>query len=207
MLSSQVHTAMQQLSQLGSSFGQVQCRVIRAMLVASLSILLTTGTLSADDLRYSSAGDGAVNLFQFPPQTPEELVEAVQISIRLDRPADARGFLRQLLERDPQAPEMLALRQKSGLAAFIEFRSDVRLQPEAAQVLKLMLATLPTLSESDLAQRAALLGSGLTSAEAAAFDLLAAGSPAIPALLSQDPATAAGRSSTTARIPCARLAT
>lgn len=184
---------MQQLSQLGSSFGQVQCRVIRAMLVASLSILLTTGALSADDLRYSSAGDGAVNLFQFPPQTPEELVEAVRISIRLDRPADARGFLRQLLERDPQAPEMLALRQKSGLAAFIEFRSDVRLQPEAAQVLRLMLATLPTLSESDLAQRAALLGSGLTSAEAAEFDLLAAGAPAIPALLSQDPATAAGR--------------
>ncbi|MGV2336564.1 MAG UNVERIFIED_CONTAM: hypothetical protein LVR18_21480 [Planctomycetaceae bacterium] len=72
------------------------------MLVASLSILLTTGGLSADDLRYSSAGDGAVNLFQFPPQTPEELVEAVRISIRLDRPADARGFLRQLLERDPR---------------------------------------------------------------------------------------------------------
>lgn len=184
---------MQQLSRLRSSFGQVQCRVIRAMLVASLSILLTTGGLSADDLRYSSAGDGAVNLFQFPPQTPEELVEAVRISIRLDRPADARGFLRQLLERDPQAPEMVALRQKSGLATFIEFRSDVRLQPEAAQVLKLMLATLPTLSESELAQRAALLGSGLTSAETAEFDLLAAGAPAIPALLSQDPATAAGR--------------
>lgn len=184
---------MHQYSAQSSATVRIQCRTLLAMLIAPVTIAISTVQLSADDLRYSSAGDGAVNLFQFPPQTPEELVDAVRISIRLDRPADARGFLRQLLERDPQAPEVVALRQKSGLSAFIEFRSDVRLQPEAAQVLRLMLATLPKLSDAELAERAAQLGSGLNSAETAESDLLAAGAPAIPVLLSLDPATAAGR--------------
>jgi CheY-like chemotaxis protein len=189
----QVHVPMQQPPVHSSSSGGVQRRSFLAVLVATLTVSSATALLPADDLRYSAAGDGAVNLFQFPPQTPEELVEAVRISIRLDRPADARNFLRQLLERDPQAPEMVVLRQKFGLAAFIDFRTDARLQPEAAQVLKQMQATLPKLSDADLAERAAQLGTGLASAETAEFDLLAAGAPAIPVLLSQDPATAAGR--------------
>ena len=112
---------------------------------------------AADDLRYSAAGDGSANLFQFPPETPEDLVEAARIAINLDRPSDARGFLRQLIERDPQAPEMLALRRRFGLSMLIDFRRDARLQPEAGQLLKQMQSALPQLSAADLSERAGLL--------------------------------------------------
>lgn len=148
---------------------------------------------AADDLRYSAAGDGSANLFQFPPETPEDLVEAARIAINLDRPSDARGFLRQLIERDPQAPEMLALRRRFGLSMLIDFRRDARLQPEAGQLLKQMQSALPQLSAADLSERAGLLGTGLESASAAEFDLMAAGSAVVPVLLSLDRASQAGR--------------
>lgn len=151
----------------------------------------------ADDLRYSSAGDGVTPLFQFPPETPEELVNAARIAVRLDRPVDARGFLRQLLERDASAPEMLALRQRMGLAPLIDFRRDARLQPEGAELLKHMQKALPQLSASELAERASKLGEGYAAGETAEFDLMAAGPTAIPLLLAQDPATRSGSAAAT----------
>ena len=146
-----------------------------------------------DDLRYSSAGDGASPLFQFPPETPAQLIEAARIALRLDRPADSRGFLRQLLERDPQAPEMLALRRSYGLYTLLDFRIDPRLQPEAGQLLKHMQSALPKLSAGELSERAGRLGTGLSAASDAELELLAAGESALPALLALDPATDAGR--------------
>jgi CheY-like chemotaxis protein len=168
----------------------------RSIPAAILAMVLGWGTPAVsgdDDLRYSSAGDGASLLFQFPPDTPAQLIEAARIAIRLDRPADSRGFLRQLLERDPQAPEMLALRRRYGLYTLIEFRLDPRLQPEAGQLLKHMQSALPKLSASELSERASRLGTGLSAAADAEFELLAAGDAALPALLSLDPATQAGR--------------
>jgi CheY-like chemotaxis protein len=159
-----------------------------------LSLAVSGGlTVAADDLRYSAAGDGTTSLFQFPPDTPEELVEAVRIAIRLDRPSDARGFLRQLIERDPQAPEMLAYRQRHGLATLIDFRRDARLLPESAQLLKQMLGALPQLSTAELAERATLLGTGLSAADVAEFDLMAAGTASMPVLLNQTTSTTSGR--------------
>lgn len=167
--------------------------VVSPAIVLSLVFSGVSG-VAADDLRYSAAGDGATSMFQFPPDTPEELVEAVRIATRLDRPSDARGFLRQLIERDPQAPEMLAYRQRFGLAALIDFRRDARLMPESAQLLKQMQGALPLLSATELAERASMLGTGLSAADAAEFDLMAAGTASMPVLLNQAPSTAAGRS-------------
>ncbi|MFM7056757.1 MAG: hypothetical protein ACKO2P_07515 [Planctomycetota bacterium] len=168
------------------------CWCLPVSLIVSLAF---SGDLlmAADDLRYSAAGDGTASLFQFPPQSPEQLVEAVRIAIRLDRPADARGFLRQLIERDAQAPEMLMLRRRFGLATLIDFRRDARLQPEAGQLLKQMQAALPQLTPADLSERVALLGSGLAAAEDAEFDLMVAGRASIPVLLAQAPSTRSGR--------------
>lgn len=148
---------------------------------------------AADDLRYSPAGDGATSLFQFPPNTPEQLLDGARIAIGLDRPADARGFLRQLIERDAQAPEMLALRRQFGLATLIDLRRDARLQPEAGQLLKQMQSALPQLTAADLNDRIELLGSGLAAAEDAQFDLMVAGPQTLPLLLARTPSTPSGR--------------
>jgi hypothetical protein len=147
----------------------------------------------ADDLRYSSAGDGVSRLFQFDPVTPVGLLEAARTAIRLDRPADARGFLKQLMERDAQSVDMLALRREVGLQAFLGLRLDSRLQPEAGMLLKHMQGALPRLSGPELAERAAQMGTGTASGAEAEFEVLAAGEAALPALLSLDSKTQAGR--------------
>ena len=167
--------------------------LLAAGIVTLLSVQEPGRFLAADDLRYSSAGDGTTRLFQFPPETAEDAVEAARIAIGLDRPADARGFLRQLIERDVQAPEMLALRRRFGLAMLIDLRRDARLQPEAGQLLKQMQSALPQLSAADLNDRIELLGSGLAAAEDAQFDLMVAGPATLPLLLARTPSTRSGR--------------
>jgi len=176
-----------------AAFIVVSPAIVLSLAVSSGFSLCGGFCVAADDLRYSAAGDGTTSLFQFPPDTPEELFEAVRIAARLDRPSDARGFLRQLIERDPLAPEMLAYRQRHGLAALIDFRRDARLMPESAQLLKQMQGALPQLSSTELTERATLLGTGLAAADVAEFDLMAAGAASVPVLLNQAPATASGR--------------
>ncbi|MEY3459550.1 MAG: hypothetical protein RL215_2707, partial [Planctomycetota bacterium] len=152
-----------------------------------------TGAAQADDSGFSAAGDGVSRLYQFDPVTPGALLEAARTAIQLDRAADARGFLRQLLERDSQSAELLALRREVGLQSFLQLRLDSRLQPEAGLLLKHMLGSLRQLSGAELAERAAQMGTGTAAAAEAEFEVLAAGEAALPALLSLDPRTPAGR--------------
>lgn len=72
-------------------------------------------------------------LFQFQPQTAQQLLSAAQIAWKLDRTADARGYLRQLADRDPQSSELLMLRKQQGLAIFVDLQRDQRLHPESPQ--------------------------------------------------------------------------
>ena len=136
---------------------------------------------------------GRFQLFQFPPETPAELLQAVQIAQKLDRVTEARDWLKQLSERDPSSSEMQALRRESGLAHFVAFARDTRLQPEAASLLRNMQQALPPLSAGELADRVGRLGTPGRTRDDAIQDLLTAGEASLPALLSADSATSAGR--------------
>jgi hypothetical protein len=78
----------------------------------------------------------AADLFQFTPETPAELIQAARSTQLLDRTADARAFLRKVL--DPPLPddELRAARRELGPSIFLALRLDPRLSPEAEQLLR-----------------------------------------------------------------------
>jgi len=132
-------------------------------------------------------------LFQFQPQTAQQLLTAGQIAWKLDRAADARGYLKQLADRDPQSSELLLLRRQQGLAIFVDLQRDQRLHPESQQLLKTMQQAISQPEIAALGQRVSDLGVGGARAADAVTELLIAGDAAVPALLAADAASPAGR--------------
>lgn len=183
---------------MGNVLGQAgfRFRGDRFLKAGALSVLFVFAgnpdSAFGQDLSEPSAG-GRFQLFQFSPETPAELLHAVQIAQKLDRVTEARDWLKQLSERDPSSPEMQALRRESGLAHFVAFARDTRLQPEAAGLLRNMQQALPQLSAGELADRVGRLGTPGRSTDDAIHDLLLAGEASLPMLLAVDPATPAGR--------------
>jgi CheY-like chemotaxis protein len=132
-------------------------------------------------------------LFQFQPQTAQQLLSAAQIAWKLDRTADARGYLRQLADRDPQSSELLMLRKQQGLAIFVDLQRDQRLHPESPQLLKTMQQAISQPEIAALGQRVSDLGVGGAGAADAVTELLIAGDAAVPALLAADAGSPTGR--------------
>lgn len=157
-------------------------------------VFLAGGSDSVSGQDLSSPGvTGKFQLFQFAPDTPAELLQAVQIAQKLDRVTEARDWLKQLTERDASSSEMQALRRESGLAVFVSFARDTRLHPEAAELLRNMRQAQPPLSAGELADRVIRLGTPGRSRDDAITDLLIAGEVSLPLLLAVDPASPAGR--------------
>ncbi len=183
---------------MGSFLGQAGFRFVgqwflKTGVSSALFILAgNPGSAFGQDLSEPGVG-GRFQLFQFPPETPAELLQAVQIAQKLDRVSEARDWLKQLSERDPSSPEMQALRRESGLSHFVAFARDTRLQPEAADLLRNMQQALPQLSAGELADRVGRLGTPGRTTDDAIHDLLMAGEASLPVLLAVDPATPAGR--------------
>ncbi|MEI7698535.1 MAG: hypothetical protein WCK86_01960 [Planctomycetia bacterium] len=183
---------------MGSFLGQAGFRFVghwflKTGVSSALFILAgNPGSAFGQDLSEPGVG-GRFQLFQFPPETPAELLQAVQIAQKLDRVSEARDWLKQLSERDPSSPEMQALRRESGLSHFVAFARDTRLQPEAADLLRNMQQALPQLSAGELADRVGRLGTPGRTTDDAIHDLLMAGEASLPVLLAVDPASAAGR--------------
>ncbi|MFO0536101.1 MAG: hypothetical protein ACK524_15555, partial [Planctomyces sp.] len=82
--------------------------LVAAIFVSSLQVVQGQGIAGAEGSRAA--------LLQFQPQTAQQLLTAGQIAWKLDRTADARGYLGQLADRDPQSSELLLLRRQQGLA-------------------------------------------------------------------------------------------
>ncbi len=137
----------------------------------------------------------AADLYQFPPVSPEELLEAARVTSKLDRPGDAKAFLRQILNSQLGENELRLLREQVGPAPFLELRQDARLRPESVELLAAVNAasrtkTWSTAELQDFVQKLAVPGSVGTNA---ASELNASGEAALPALLAADPATSAGQ--------------
>lgn len=133
-------------------------------------------------------------LLQFQPETPEQLLSAGQTAWKLDRINDARRYLKQLADRDPQSAELILLRRQQGLSAFLDLQRDQRLHPESQQLLKTMQQAIVQPDAQVLMQRVSDLSLGGSRAADAVTDLLVAGDAAVPALLAADPALPVGKS-------------
>ena len=133
-------------------------------------------------------------MLQFQPETPEQLLSAGQTAWKLDRINDARRYLKQLADRDPQSAELILLRRQQGLSAFLDLQRDQRLHPESQQLLKTMQQAIVQPDAQVLMQRVSDLSLGGSRAADAVTDLLVAGDAAVPALLAADPALPVGKS-------------
>lgn len=171
-------------------------RLFQAGLLTGIAVAGLTGQpVAAQDLSQPGVA-GTFRLFQFDPATPEELLRGIRIAQQLDRITEARTWLRQLSERDPQSPELVALRREAGLATFVGFATDRRLQPEAGTLLTTMRLALPQLSSAELTERATRLGTPGRTRDDAVLDLLAAGDASLPVLLAVPANTPAGEVAT-----------
>lgn len=151
------------------------------------------GVLAQD----SGAGTTAIasDLFQFPPESPEQLLEAAIITRQLNRQDDARRFLRTLLEKQLSEAELRALRQRVGSEPFLLLSGDRKMQPEGSELLHTVnAASKPqALSSAELQGLIQKLAQTSEDATMAVVALVANGNDSAAALIAADVSTPAGR--------------
>jgi len=147
----------------------------------------------------SVAGTGAAkriaaDLYQFPPTSSVELLEAARITLMLDRPGDAKAFLRQILNGQLGENELRELREQVGPAPFLDLRRDPRLRPESEELLAAVNAAsrAKTWSAEELQEYVQKLPVPGSVGANAASELMASGEAALPALLAVELGTPAG---------------
>lgn len=170
-------------------------RITKSVVVSSvacgLGSFLWGATAFAQEATVDLETQSTSSVFQFPPTTADEIVDAAQITRKLDRPGDSRTFLRQLIEK-AGSPELSDLRVNRGLAIFIEFNTDPRLQPEARELLKTMQDALPQRSAEELTSFVQQLAKNDSAGKKAELELLAAGESSVSVLLAADPSSPSG---------------
>lgn len=175
---------------------------LRAIAAVAAGLLLNgllpgPGELCTSCLAQRSGDDPALRsqLLQFEPETAEQTVAAVTAAERLQRPLDARQYLRKLLDRNPTPQELLALRRKFGVGQFLKFNANPELQPEARELLLAVNAATRVYAPSDtrLQELVQQLAGEPSVAADAIVEILAAEGRAVPVLLAADPATPVGR--------------
>ncbi|MBC7967640.1 MAG: hypothetical protein H7Z17_17130, partial [Fuerstia sp.] len=137
----------------------------------------------------------ASDLFQFPPETPDQILEAAIITHKLNRQDDSRKFLRKLLDQQLGEAELRALRQRTGAGPFLELSGDRKLQPEGRELLLAVnAASKPQpLSSTQLQELIQALATPGEAATQAAVTLVANGDGSAAALLAADLNTPAGK--------------
>ena len=162
-----------------------------------LTAVCLFGTMSQALAQDAAKPDATIagDLFQFPPETPEKIIEAALLTRKLDRQDDARKFLRKLIDLHLGETELRALRQRLGAGPFLELSADQKLQPEARDLLLAVNAAskpqpLTVGQLQELIQTLATPGEDATNAVAA---IVANGDSSAAALLAADPATPAGK--------------
>ena len=168
------------------------CRSLTAFSAAVLVGFASESTaLDEPAAQTTIAGD----LFQFPPETPDGILEAAIITQELNRQDDSRKFLRKLLDRQLGAVELRALRQRVGAGPFLALSGDRKLQPEARELLLAVnAASKPQpLSSTQLQELIQALATPGDAATQAAVALVASGNGSAAALLAADLNTPAGK--------------
>ena len=168
------------------------CRSLTALMAAGL---IGIGTESAAQDESAAQTTIAGDLFQFPPATPEKILEAAIITQELGRQDDARRFLRKLLDQQLGEDELRSLRQRVGAGPFLELSGDRKLQPEARELLLAVnAASRPRpLSPNQLQELIQALATPGDAATQAAVALVASGDGAVAELLATDLSTPAGK--------------
>jgi CheY-like chemotaxis protein len=172
--------------------GGFLCRFLSSSTLLS-GIVLLSGVPAVHGQGIAGAKGSRAALLQFQPETPEQLLSAGQVAWKLDRITDARRYLKQLADRDPQSAELVLLRKQQGLSVFLDLQRDQRLHPESQQLLKTMQLAIVQPDSAALVQRVSDLSLGGARGADAVTDLLVAGDAAVPALLAADPAQPAGK--------------
>ncbi len=176
----------------------------RSRFVRSLLQTLTTLTVtsligfSSDLQAFDEAAAQttiASDLFQFPPETPDQILDAAMITRKLNRQDDSRKFLRKLLDQQLGEAELRALRQRAGVGPFLELSGDRKMQPEGRELLLAVnAASKPQpLSSTQLQELIQALATPGDAATQAAVTLVANGDGSAAALLAADLNTPAGK--------------
>ncbi|MFM8725041.1 MAG: hypothetical protein ACKON9_07930, partial [Planctomycetaceae bacterium] len=97
--------------------GGFLCRFLSSSTLLS-GIVLLSGVPAVHGQGIAGAQGSRAALLQFQPETPEQLLSAGQVAWKLDRITDARRYLKQLADRDPQSAELVLLRKQQGLSVF-----------------------------------------------------------------------------------------
>lgn len=173
--------------------GRSTSRHLTSLAAVACLIGIASQTLAQDSTKSDTSI--APDLFQFPPETPEKIIEAALLTRKLDRQDDARRFLRKLLDLQLGETELKALRQRLGAGPFLELSADQKLQPEARELLQVINTAsrpqpLSVGQLQELIQALATPGEGATNAVEA---IVANGDSSAAALLAADPATPAGK--------------
>lgn len=173
--------------------GRSTSRHLTSLAAVACLIGIASQSLAQDSTKSDTSI--APDLFQFPPETPEKIIEAALLTRKLDRQDDARKFLRKLLDQQLGETELKALRQRLGAGPFLELSADQKLQPEARELLQVINTAsrpqpLSVGQLQELIQALATPGEGATNAVEA---IVANGDSSAAALLAADPATPAGK--------------
>ena len=176
-----------------SRFVRSACRSLTPLTAAVLLIGFASEAFAQNPATAPTiiAGD----LFQRPPEKPDDILEAAVITHKLDRQDDARMFLRKLLDQQLSEAELRALRQRMGAGPFLELSGDRKLQPEARDLLLAVnAASKPQpLSSKQLQELIEALATPGDAATQAAVTLVANGNGSAAALLAADLNTPAGK--------------
>jgi len=139
--------------------------------------------------------DSSDGIFHFAPETPQQLVRAIEIADQVGRPTEAQRFIRQLVSPLPVTEELVALRREFGIGVFLDLYTRPHLQPEAKQLLDAVNEASREIIPSQL-RLEQLLNDPAGNAEsrsAAVLEILSARDEAVPVLLAADPDSPAGQ--------------
>lgn len=136
----------------------------------------------------------ASDLYQFPPQTPVELLKAARITQELERFSDSRAFLRMILDMQLGENELQAFRSEVGAGPFLDLRLDIQLRPESEQLLAAVneASKSKTYTAQEFQDFVKNLSTPGFVGTTAVTELVAGGDLALPALLAADPKTPSG---------------
>lgn len=171
---------------------------ILALSIVALSIVALSTIGASNGLGQDKPASQTViagDLFQFPPTTPDGILEAATMTRDLNRQDDARLFIRKLLELQLSDAEWRALRRRAGAGPFLELSADAKLLPEARELLHAVnAASKPQpLTESELQELIQALATPGEAATEAAVTLIANGGASAAALLAADAGSPAGK--------------
>ncbi len=113
----------------------VRCRWLS--LAAGTSLVIAPGFVAPQAATYGqeAAAIGAASPLPAEPKTPEQLFDAVLLTLQLNRPDVARRYLEAFVASEPGDDFLLDLRARYGTATFLQLSKTQELQPASLDLL------------------------------------------------------------------------